>query len=169
MTEEIIEQSWVGDTYLDSVMEIRGCVATFIENLPTYHLLTDAENAFWLQNQIYTPSYHEVRNLVLDKDNPIYIREQAEKLLQVFSQASFDRVETILPKYKYENALQVTNETTLYPKYRLAEATEIKNHRERVEFECRNEYYRLKELLEATSTIEEIDAIERAHKFLDVV
>lgn len=163
------EKTVYGNEYADIAFYVEGNTAPF-DATRIYLRLLPEEVVFFEKyaTNDWQPTLHEVYNLCLDSENPLYIQAQAEMAIAQFSQLSFDTVEKRIPRYKYENALQVCSQSTLYPKYTPQEASEIKNHRERIEFECRNECYRLKDLLQEAATLEQIQQIKEMNRFEEI-
>ena len=136
--------------------------ATVEINLPGWQKLTDDEI------EIYKSGNYKSIEMIDDLycfsntiENPSFnLDELKQSKVELLSSQSFDRAEDYMPKYKYENcliskSLVERGKAPIYPNY-----LEIMRLYEESRVSLRLRFYECKSLVEAATSVEEIDKIE---------
>lgn len=126
--------------------KIYGYEEPFDEALYNYPKLNEAQSAFYEAN--LGAGLNEVLAMTLNPIQEPTINELKEQRIQMCSEISFEKRKEVCPDYKNDNAV-----LGLYP-------PEIKARIIECNTAFRSEYYRIKSIVEACVSIQELEAIE---------
>lgn len=127
-----------------------------------YIEMTDSQVAFYLANP--NASVDEIKNCKLLPTPPLPTLEEVKLFaIERLSLLSLEVYNECMPAYKFNNALMsiITNENTQNGIYDTLQATQIITTANDIGTLCRNQYYILKERIEACTTEIEVEAIEQ--------
>lgn len=124
--------------------------------------MTDEQISFYLANP--NASIEEIKNCQLQPTPPLPTLEDVKLFaIERLSLLSLEVYNECMPAYKLNNALMsiITNENTQNGIYDTLQATQIITTANDIGTLCRNQYYILKERIEACTTEIEVEAIEQ--------